>query len=205
MTTALHQRLGVTSAQVKQVDLLQGTALPDANSLFDEAFVRAKEDANEAQILLAAALLSQSRQTSEGRLSAGLALIAKLVARADPMQTLGPDGAAIRDSSMPNGWRYTAQSWKRLRYAWREPNGLKVLLGVDADDPIADALDEITRLSPAEPEPVSVAIQEQFPAPRIGFAITMIGLGISFWGINRSMQRDKRIEAQVQKLSRSRK
>jgi hypothetical protein len=203
VTAALHQRLGVTQAQVQQVDLLQGTALPEANTLFDQAFARAQTDANEAQVLLAAALLSQARQTAEGRLSAALSLLAKLVANADPMYTLGPTGAEFREHSMPNGWRYTAQSWQRLRYAWREPRGLKDILGVDPNDPIADALDEITRLSPAEPEPVSVAIQEQFPPPRIGFAITIVGLGISFWGISRTWSREKELEREVRRAKRT--
>ena len=203
--TALHQRLGVTQAQVKEVDLLQGTALPDADTLFDQAFARAQIDALQAQTLLAAALLAQGRQTAEGRLSVALVLLAKLVARADPMYTLGPTGTPIRERVMPNGWRYTAQSWQRLRYAWREPDGLRALLGVESGDPIGDTLDEVTRLSPAEPEPVSVAIQEQFPPPRIGFAITMIGLGVSFWGINRALTREAKLEAQMRRMGRRKK
>jgi hypothetical protein len=205
VSTALHQRLGVTEAQVRQVDLLRGTALPDPNTLFDAAFARASVDEHEAQTLLAAAILSQARSTSEGRLAAALTLLSKLVARANPMKTLGPDGSDIRDYAMPNGWRHTAQSWQRLRYAWRDRLGLRDLLDVEPGDPVGDALDEITRMSPAEPEPVSVAIQEQYPPPRIGFAITIVGLGISFYGIHRALQREKKVEEELRKIRRVRK
>lgn len=205
MTVPLHKRLGVSLGQVESVDLLSRPVLPDANTLFTRCFERAKSSPEEANILLGAALLAQARQTSEGRLSAALALLAKLVSRADPMMTLGPSGSDARDFAMPNGWRYTAQSWHRLRYAWREPGGLKFILGVQPGDDVADALDEVTRISPAEPEPVSVAIQESFPPPKIGFAITIIGLGISFYGIHRSLKREREIDAKLNRMNRRRK
>jgi len=188
----LHDRLGLPREEMGNLPILAGRALPDPNTLFDQAFEGAEEHPQESQTLLAAALLSQARNTPEGRLSGALALIAKLVARANPDMTLGPRGSELREHLMPNGWRYTAQSWGRLRYAWRE--GMRDLLDVHEHDPIADALDEITRLNPAEPEPVSVAIQEQFPPPTVGFAITVLGLSLTGYGIYRNWQREKELE-----------
>lgn len=131
-------------------------------------------------MLLAAALLQKAQSTNEGRLSAALSMIAQLVAKADPQRTLGPPGAELRAHLIPSGWMAMADSWEKTRYAWRE--GMEVLLGAEqspSSRATVQALNEITRLSPAEPEPVKVHIQESFPAPKIAFAVTAIGLGFS--------------------------
>ena len=204
----LHRRLGLNREVVGGISALQGPVLPAADTLFDQAFAMAPEDPVQAQVILAAALLAESKAATEGRLAAALSLLARLVAKADPRQTLGPEGSWLRGRIMPNGWRYTAKSWPRLRYAWRE--GMRELLNLGpgeagletvgrleaetGDEAVADALDEVTRISAAEPEPVAVAIQETFPAPRIGFAITVIGLGLSFYGVYTTYQRERQIE-----------
>jgi hypothetical protein len=217
----LSRRLGVAPQELARVGLLDSPKLPDYEQLLTKAFKVGPSDPPAAQVLLAAAILSKAEQTAEGRLAAALALLARLVAKADPEMTLGPKGATLRADIMPNGWRYTITSWPRLRYAWRE--GLADLLYQPNDNPLQDeaigalayqdaelleaepqipatirvetvekerpdegifqALDEITRMSPKEPEPVSVAIQEQWPTPTITFAVSALGLGIAVWGM----------------------
>lgn len=218
--TTMAQRLGVDSQAVASLPALRQTPLPSANVLFEQAFTAARTDPRGANLLLAAAILQQGRETPEGRLAGALPIVARLVARADPMMTLGPTGAELRDRTMPNGWRYTMQSYPRFRYAWRE--GLRDLLQVgrsarnqdafgevEPADPklvaeyaLADAVDNVTRLDPAEPEPVQVVIQEQFPPPRIGFAITVVGLGLSFYGLYSTFRSERRLEERERRLER---
>ena len=144
---------------------------------------------------LASAMLATAQNTSEGRLAATLSLLARLVAKSDANQLLGPAGAGIRQEILPNGWRYSLSSWPRLRYAWRE--GLKDLLVLTPEDaPIVDALDEVTRLSPAEPEPVSVAIQESWPQPRIAFAVTLTGVLIAGYSMYRELSFERRVRGE---------
>jgi hypothetical protein len=195
---SVAERLGVPVEHIEQVSLLSAHVLPMPDALFSEVFRLVAEASKgaqgyaafgsqesvpapvdhslrEAQILLAAALLSQAQQTAEGRLSGALSLMAPLVARANPMKTLGPEGAALRSELLPAGWKAMSTNWEKLRYAWRE--GMEHLLDVGPEDSATvQALNEITRLHPAEKEPVSVAIQESFPAPKIAFAVTVIGM-----------------------------
>ena len=206
----LAARLGLPEAEIAHLPMLQGASLPEPDALLDEAFKVAPTDPKGGQALLAAAVLSESTLTPEGRHAAALSLLAPLVAGADPYMTLGPKGAELREDLMPNGWRYTISSWERLRYAWRE--GLWSLLGLEKQDGAAgrpasvedafgeaggpvegqrteeprhlavmSALDEVTRLSPAEPEPVKVAIQEQWPSPKISFFVAIASLGLTVW------------------------
>lgn len=175
---SVAERLGIPAETVEQVDLLASPALPSPDILFEQAFTVGEKNPAEAQILLASAILAQSQKTSEGRLSGALSLIAQLVSRADPYMTLGPKGASLREELFPTGWKAMTLSWDRTRYAWRE--GMEHLLGVRPEDkPIVQALNEITRLHPAEPEPVKVHIQEQFPPPMIAFGLTVLGLGLT--------------------------
>lgn len=179
---SVAKRLGIPPEHVEQVSLLANPGLPNPEVLFRQAFATGESNPREAQILLAAAILSQSQQTAEGRLSGALSLIAQLVSRADPFMTLGPKGAVLRQELMPTGWEAMTKSWDRTRYAWRE--GMEELLSVSEEDrPLVQALDEITRLHPADPEPVKVAIQEQFPPPMVGFALTLLGLGLTLRGV----------------------
>lgn len=182
----LAERLGVPTEQIARVDCLAGPHLGAPEDLIKQAFETGATDPDAAQMMLAASILSQAQKTVEGRLSAALSLLARLVAKADPRKTLGPDGAVARQEFMPNGWRYTLSSWPRLRYAWRE--GLRDLLDVrPEDEATADALDEVTRMSPAEPEPVSVAIQESWPQPRVAFGVAFAGLAVSGYTLWRNL------------------
>lgn len=176
---SVAERLGVSIEQIEQVELLKHHVLPGPDQLFETAFNTAQQNPEHAQLLLAAALLSTAQHTAEGRLSGALSLMAPLVARADPMKTLGPDGAQLRAQLLPSGWIAMSKSWDKTRYAWRE--GMQELLDANTaeDAPVVQALYEITRLHPAEPEPVAVAIQETFPAPKVAFAVTVIGMAFT--------------------------
>ena len=199
----LAERLGVPVEQVSRVDLLQVPALPEPEKLISAAFERGPSDPEAAQVLLASAMLAQAQRTAEGRMSATLSLLARLVAHADPRRTLGPEGATIRHEIMPNGWRYTLASWPRLRYAWRE--GMRDLLQPsEANLGIADAIDEVTRMNEAEPEPVSVAITETWPQPRIAFAVTAAGLAIAGYTMYRQLAADRALDARLTRRTRRR-
>lgn len=192
--SAVAERLGVPVERVEDVPHLKGPSLPSASQLFEQAFdvvgkVKARFgsqasgsdiELENAQLLLAAGLLERAQKSADGRLSSALALIAQLVARANPMKTLGPQGEALRNHLMPNGWQAMSESWEHTRYAWRE--GMAELL--DANDTEAgrgmvQALNEVTRLQPGEPAPTTVTIQESFPAPRVAFAISVLGIGLT--------------------------
>lgn len=181
----LAARIGVAPRHVDRFggEIVSKGSLADPDTLIDRAFQLGPSDPEGAQAMLAAAALSGAQQISDGRHAATLALIAPLVGKADPNMTLGPAGAPLRAEIMPNGWRYTLGSWERLRYAWRE--GLADLLGVEPEDgAVVNALNEVTRLTPAEPEPVKVAIQEQWPHPKVATVLTLIGLsftGYTLW------------------------
>jgi hypothetical protein len=213
-TMGIAERLGVRPEQIDRVELLRRPTLPDPEKLIEAAFQTGPNDPEAANMLLASAVLSYAERATEGRLAAALALLARMIAKADPARTLGPDGAAIRAEAMPNGWRFTLQSFPRLRYAWRSRPGLRELLeipdGEDAEEmqtlttkygavaterrtyelePVAQAMDEVTRLNPAEPEPVTVAIQEQFPPPRVATAISLVGIAATIWSVKQAMGR----------------
>lgn len=208
---ALAQRLGVAESAIARVPLLNTPKLADPETLLDAAFKTGPSDKEAAQLLLASAILSQAQRTTEGRLAATLSLLAPLVARADPDRTLGPDGAAWRAAALPNGWRYALGSWPRIRYAWRE--GMRdFLLGhgpapapspparygaaepyAPSDMAISEALDEVTRMNPAEAEPVSVTLQETFPQPSIGFAVSALSLVVSGWALSRELSMERRM------------
>lgn len=179
----LAQRLGVDDQRAEAYGLVEGGQLRHPVALIDEACSLGPNDPGGAQVKLATAALSAAQLTTEGRHRAVLSLIAPLIANADPMMTLGPKGAALRAEIMPNGWKHTLASWPRLRYAWRE--GMPKLLEVDMDrfGPVVNAINEVTRLTSAEPEPVSVAIQDQWPSPPIAFTLSLVGTAVSMWGI----------------------
>ena len=195
---SVAERLGVPVEHVENVGMLKGGVLPSSQLLFNEAFGMVRSCAQgtaygrdpgdtsadpkllEAQMLLAAAILDKAQSTSEGRLSAALSMIAQLVAKANPSKTLGPEGAELRSHLIPSGWMEMSSSWEKTRYAWRE--GMESLLDAGENPSsraVVQALNEVTRLSPSEPEPVKVNIQESFPSPKIAFAITAIGIGLS--------------------------
>ena len=200
--TTLASQLGLAEEVVECHDLLAGPVLPEAKVLLDQAFKVGPTDPQGGQVLLAAAMLGQARRTPEGRLAAALALLAPLVVhQADPYMTLGPKGAEIRVQAMPAGWAATIQSWNRLRYAWW--NGLPEILGLPkpfgatatgaGETPVSTgpapagvlvrALDEVMRLSAAEPEPVSVIVREVWPGPKIAFGVTLAALGLAAWNV----------------------
>ena len=175
---SVAERLGIPPEQIEQVGLLNNPVLAPADTLFAAAFSTGEKNPAEAQTLLAAAIISQAQQTAEGRLSGALSMIAQLVSRADPMMTLGPKGAELREQLMPTGWQAMTHSWDRTRYAWRE--GMEQLLDVKQEDQrVVQALNEITRLHPSEPEPVKVHIQEQFAPPVVTFIISALGLAFT--------------------------
>lgn len=172
----LARRIGLSE---ESESVLTGDELAlGSEMLFQRAFEAGPSDSKVASALLACALLAKAHETKDGRLKSALLLLARLVANADARKTLGPDGAALREELMPTGWKDTASSWQRLRYAWRE--GLVDL--VEPDDREAstvEALDELTRMHPTEPEPVPVHIQEVFPSPYVSFAVSAVGLLLS--------------------------
>ena len=182
----LAERLGCAPEHVDRFGELAPTgALADPDTLLDRAFALGPNDPEGAQVMLAAAALAGAQRIADGRHAATLALMAPLIGKANPAKTIGPEGAEIRADVMPNGWRYTLGSWERLRYAWRE--GMGDLLDLDPEDgAIVNALNEVTRLTAAEPEPVKVAIQEHFPHPKVAFLVTMVGLTFTGYGIWRS-------------------
>lgn len=191
----LSERLGIDDSEVETYGLVSAGGLAHPGELIHQACEIGPEDPRGAQVKLAAAALSAAQLTDEGRHAAALAMIAPLIADADPMMTLGPAGADLREYCMPNGWKYTFASWERLRMAWQS-GGLKKLLGVDEGRHrfIVSALNEVTRMTAMEPEPVKVAIQEKWPPEPIPFAVTVIGLGFTLRGImkERAAQRRRR-------------
>lgn len=187
----LAERLGVPEDAIARVPLLNAPKLADPETLLTAAFEAGPGNKEAAGLLLASAILSQAQRTTEGRLAATLSLLSRLVARADPDRTLGPDGAAWRALALPNGWRYALGSWPRIRYAWRE--GMRDFLQVRPDDlAVAEALDEVTRMNPAEAEPVAVAIQESWPQPTVSFGVSVLSLLVSGWALSREWQRGQK-------------
>lgn len=177
---AVHERLGIDPEVVDRFGYLQSSSLGEPKDLFDAALKAAPKDPEGAQALLAAALLSSAERATEGRLIASLSLIAQLVAHVDPQLTIGNKGKSVRTEAMPNGWRYMAESYERIRYAWR--NGLRELLKAPPElEPIKKSLDEVTRLYPGEPEPVRVHLQEQWPSNRAAGMISIASLALSLW------------------------
>jgi len=175
---SVAERLRIPVERIEQVSLLRTHFLAEPRKLFAEAFRIAEQNPEEGQLLLAAAILSQAEKTAEGRLSGALSMISSLVAHADPLKTLGPEGATLRTELLPSGWESMTLSWMQTRYAWRE--GLETLLDTTPSEAaVVQALNEITRLHPAEREPVSVHIQESFPAPKVAFAITVLGMAFT--------------------------
>ena len=206
--SGLARRLRVPVEQLERVGALQVAVLPDPETLFSAALNSPQQDPEASQIALAAALLSAAEHSQEGRMRAGLTLLSKLVVRADPMMTLGPEGAEMRARILPKGWRGATSSWMSFRYAWRE--GMRHLLGVpedetSAEDAIADALDELTRLHHAEAEPISVAIQQSWPPEPIGGLVTIVGLGFTVWGVFGGFRRERELDREVAIRKRMRK
>lgn len=171
---AIAQRLGIHPNKVEQLDLVVGTRIREPKDLLAAAFKAGPVAPKKASILLGTAILAQAERTAEGRLAAALALLAPLVAQADARKTLGPEGATIRMDIMPNGWEHTLTSWGRLRYAWREGMG-KLLDERKEHRFVYSALDELTRMSPAEPEPITVSITEKWPTGPAGTLLTLGG------------------------------
>lgn len=173
---SLSKRIGVNGEQAER---LNGDELSlGSDVLFAKAFELGPSDPEGASIMLGCALLAKAHETKDGRLKASLLLLARLVAKADSKKTLGPKGAAQRAELLPTGWKELSSSWQRLRYAWRE--GLVDLLDVpEQEEATVEALDELTRMHPTEPEPVAVNIQEVFPSPYISFGVSALGLILS--------------------------
>ncbi len=201
---ALPERLGVPKEHFgEDLGVPLETSLPAPRDLYTSACKRGPADPKGAALLLAASLLSAAQKTSEGRLSAALVLLARLVAKSDANKLLGPDGAAIRHEVMPNGWMPMIDSFPRLRYAWRE--GLRDLLTVPPEEAGTEqALDEITRLTPAEPEPVAVAIHENWPPPMLGIAVGVLGLGLSLWSMTHTWHETKAVREELARRKRGR-
>lgn len=171
----LARRIGVEEAECP----LQGDELSyGSDALFSKAFEVAPEDPKNGTMLLGCALLAVAHETTDGRHKSALLLLARLVGNADGRMTLGPPGASKRSELFPTGWKEMAHSWPRLRYAWRE--GLEDLLSPpESEQATVLALDEITRIHPAEKEPVPVTIQEVFPSPVVSFIVSAAGLALS--------------------------
>lgn len=172
----LSRRLGL---QEEEAERLRGDELSyGSEALFAKAFEVAPQEPESGSVLLGCALLARGHETKDGRLKSALLLLARLVAKADGNKVLGPEGAALRQELLPTGWKEMSESWQRLRYAWRE--GLCKLLDPDESErATVDALDELTRMHPNEPEPVAVNIQEVWPSPWISFTVSGLGLLIS--------------------------
>lgn len=188
---SLSERLAVSYGAVEPIGALQGHSLPEPSELYRQAFERAPQSPDEAQLLLASAILSNARRTSEGRLAAAQTLLAPLVANANPMKTLGPDGAALRADMMPLGWQQTVESWPRLRYAWRE--GMIEMLDVkESMQHSALALDELTRFHPGEPEPTAVQIKEQAPWEPLASLLGIIGTLLAVRAFVKDIRKNKR-------------
>lgn len=172
----LAKRIGLNEEQAGR---LNGDELSlGSEVLFRKAFELGPTDPEGASALLGCALLAKAHETKDGRLKSALLLLARLASRADAKKTLGPMGQATRDELLPTGWVEMASSWQRLRYAWRE--GLVDLLDAPEEEhATVEALDELTRMHPNEPEPVSVNIQEVFPSPYISFGVSALGLLLS--------------------------
>lgn len=172
----LSRRLGL---QDDAAERLQGDELSHGSeALFAKAFEMAPNSPQDGALLLGCALLARAHETKDGRLKSTLLLLSRLVAKADGDQVLGPAGAALRQELLPTGWKDLSGSWQRVRYAWRE--GLQKLLDPDpSEQATVEALDELTRMHPNEPEPVPVNIQEVWPSPWVSFTISGLGLMLS--------------------------
>jgi len=187
---SIARRIGVEGTAA--ADRLDGTELqlgPEA--LFGKAFELGPTDPDGASLMLGMAILATAHETKDGRLKSGLLLLARLVAQSDANRTLGPAGSAVREVLFPTGWKELVRSWPRFRYAWRE--GMSDLLQPrESEAATVEALDELTRMHPNEPEPVPVNIQEVWPAPGISFGVSMIGLVFSGLAISRDWRRSRR-------------
>lgn len=174
---SLADRLGLPDAAVSRA-ASGGDLLGPADGLFDRAFAAGPTDPASAQVLLAAALLSRSQESSDGRLKTVLCLLARLAGKAPVDKSLGPLGRAMRDDLLPSGWKETTKSWPKIRYAWRE--GLSELLDPpDSEEATVEALNELTRMHANEQDPVPVAIQEVWPSPPVTLALSLIGTALA--------------------------
>ncbi len=185
----LSRRLGLEEEDAAR---LQGDELTfGSEALFSKAFELAPENPTDGATMLGVALLCKAHETKDGRLKSSLLLLARLVANADGNKVLGPEGSELRHELLPTGWKEMADSWQRLRYAWRE--GLVKLLDPDESEAsTVEALDELTRMHSNEPEPVSVNIQEVWPSPWISFAVSGLGLAISIRAMASDYRRGNR-------------
>lgn len=117
--------LGLSSHKLQELGL-QEDMLADPSQLLGMAWATGPNNPERAQALLAAGLLGFSRLVADGRHGGCLASLAWLIARSDPLKTIGPRGAETRFQAMPNGYAGMVTSFENLRYAWL--NGLPDLL-----------------------------------------------------------------------------
>jgi hypothetical protein len=180
----LARRLAIPVELAQRAGLTDPKLLKDPAALIQAAAQVGPKDPEAASALLAAAVLGQSEQGADPRLSTFLRLLASMVSHSKASLLLGPEGSALRAQLMPNGWLYTIQSWPRSRYAWRE--GMTQLLEVGPEDvDRLHALDEITALSGSEAEPVSVVIQDVWPPKPVTTILTLIGMIVTSLGLYR--------------------
>ncbi len=180
----LARRLAIPVELAERAGLTDPKVLKDPAALIQAAAQVGPKDPEAASALLAAAVLGQSEQGADPRLSTFLRLLASMISHSKASVLLGPEGSALRAQLMPNGWLYTIQSWPRSRYAWRE--GMTRLLEVGPEDiDRLHALDEITAMSGSEAEPVSVVIQDVWPPKPVTTILTLIGMIVTSFGLYR--------------------
>lgn len=180
----LARRLAISVELAQRAGLTDPKLLKDPAALIQAAAQVGPKDPEAASALLAAAVLGQSEQVADPRLSTFLRLLASLVSHSKASLLLGPEGSALRAQLMPNGWLYTIQSWPRSRYAWREGMTRLFEIGPEDTDRL-HALDEITALSGSEAEPVSVVIQDVWPPKPVTTILTLIGMIVTSFGLYR--------------------
>ena len=186
MARELHERFGAAREQVERAGLFG--ALPDPLTLLRKAYEAGPSDPDVSRVYLAAAMLSASERTSDGRLAAALKVASRIVAAySSPELALGPEGDRVRDDALPGGWMGALTNWERFRYAWLR--GMDVLLGAERDERLRGVVDELVRMDGGEREPMRVAIQEKWPPDEVAVTLSVLGIGLSAWGIYRELRR----------------
>jgi len=167
---------------------LSDLVLSDPRQMIEKACSLGPTDPAAASVWLAGALVAQAEREVDGRLRSFLVLLAPIVARSDAGLLLGPPGANLRQEVLPNGWTYTIESWHRMRYAWRE--GLvRLFHTTEGDRRVLQALDQLSRVSVGEADPVTVAIQESWPPKPWATVITLLGAALAAVGLSREYKR----------------
>jgi hypothetical protein len=199
----LPQKLDLSPEETAAHPMLQTPQLAGPEELILEAEKIAPQDLEAANLLLAASALSHSRYAQDARVATALQLLAPIIANADPENTLGPDGAWLTSPALSAGWRRTLSSWPKLRYAWREPGGLKSILAapgestVDPNDHRVQLLDHLTQMTPGEVDPIQVQVRDSFPPANIAFLATVVGLGFTGWNIYMNWKESEEIKSEM--------